>query len=288
MSVYENVFDTISEMTKANSPKQEGDYEQDGLLFCGKCHTAKQVRINFLGVEKKPYCICKCEQEKREAEEKARQQVELERRIYRNKLNAFPDVKDDTAPEDDMRNWTFENDNGKQPELSAAAKRYVENFESFMKQGKGLLLYGSVGVGKSYIAGCIANAVLDKGYQVLMTTFDRIETTAFGMSSGKQEYFDSLNRIPLLILDDLGAERDTEYMQEIVYKVIDSRCRVNLPIIITSNLTSQELKSPENIMKQRIYSRLLKMCHPIHVKGDDQRKRKALESYAETKKILGI
>lgn len=287
--MYEKIFDKLAEKAKENTVVNENDYMgDDGLMYCGKCHTAKQVRVEFLGIEKTPFCLCKCEQAKLEAENQMRKQAEERERIVRNKIKAFPDVKDDAPPEDDMRNWTFENDNGKQPELMTAARKYVENFELFKNQGKGLLLYGSVGVGKSYAAGSIANALLDKGYEVLMTTFDRIESTAFGLSSGKQEYFDSLNRFPLLILDDLGAERDTEYMQEIVYKVIDSRSRVNLPLIITSNLTSADLKNPAGVSKQRIYSRLLKMCHPIYVKGDDQRKLKAVEGYAETKKILGI
>lgn len=289
MPDYGKILDGIAKAAEENTPVDPSDYiGEDGLMICGKCHTPKQCRVTFLGIEKTPFCLCKCEQEKRDEEERQRQQGELRQRIARNRIKAFPDVNDDTPPEDDMRNWTFDNDKGYQPELSAAARKYVESFEMFKSQGKGLLLYGSVGVGKSFVAGCIANALLDKGYDVLMTTFDRIETTAFGMTSGKQDYFDSLNRKTLLVLDDLGAERDTEYMQEIVYKVIDSRSRINLPLIVTSNLTSQDLKNPVGVMKQRIYSRLLKMCHPICVKGEDQRKRKAVEQYAETKRILGL
>ena len=282
---YTQIIDNLSSMAKTEG---ENDYiGADGLLVCGKCHTPKQVRVNFLGQEKTPYCICKCEQEKQAAEERARNQVELARRIARNRDIAFPDVDVETTPEDDMRIWTFENDNMKHPELTTAAKKYVENFETFKKQGKGLLFYGTVGTGKSYMAACIANALLNKGYEVLMTNFNRIANTAFD-ARDKQEYYDSLNRYQLLILDDLGVERNTEYMQEIVYTVIDSRSRINLPLIVTSNLTSQEFKNPVGINNQRIYSRILKMCHPIKVEGEDQRKLKAVQSFAETKKLLGL
>ena len=288
-----NLFDKINEKAEQGANISTDDYVgEDGLLVCGKCHTPKQCRINFLGQEKTPFCLCKCEKEKHEAEDRARKQAEetlaLVRRIRKNREMAFPDVDPETPPEDDMRNWTFANDDNGRPELSTAAKNYVEYFERFRREGKGLLLYGSVGTGKSFMAGCIANALLDKGISVCMTSFGRIENTVFGMRGDRQDYYDSLNRYSLLILDDFGAERSTEYMQEIVYNVIDSRSRANLPLILTSNLTSDELKNPKGIMAQRIYSRILQMCHPIRVDGDDRRKRKAVAGYAEMRKLLGI
>lgn len=284
-----NVFNAAEDAAKKNSVVNDNDYiGEDGLLICGNCHTPKQVRVSFLGQEKTPFCLCKCEQEKREAEDREREELEMRMRIARNREAAFPDMNNSVPDENDFRNWTFDKDNGQHPELSRAAREYVKNFEHFRRHGKGLLFYGSVGVGKSVMAACIANALLDKGYKVLMTTFARIEKETWGMKTGKQDYYDDLNRNTLLILDDLGVERNTDYMQEIVYSVIDTRSRAHLPLIVTSNLTNQELKNPEGISNQRIYSRLLDMCHPIHVCGEDQRRKKALQEFAETRKILGI
>lgn len=281
------VLDNISEEVKVNVSVHENDYiGDDGLLMCGNCNTPKQVRVSFLGIEKTPFCMCKCEAEKREAEEKERQKVNFEQMVEKNRSIAFPDC-DSRDAEDDMRNWTFYNDDQSRPELTRAGLNYVKHFNEFMRSGKGLLLYGTVGTGKSYMAACISNALLDKGYQVLMTSFSRIENTVFGLND-KQEYYDSLNRYHLLVLDDFGAERNSEYMQEIVYNVIDSRWRARLPLIVTSNLTSQQLKSPANITAERIYSRIIEMCHPITVSGTDRRKKKAVQSFAETKMLLGI
>lgn len=283
---YSEMIENLSTLAKTEG---ENDYiGADGLLVCGSCHTPKQVRVEFLGQEKTPYCLCKCEQEKREAEDRARKQSELKLQININRFHAFPDVNSETSPEDDMRNWTFENDDNAKPELTNAAKDYVENFEVFKKQGRGLLLYGTVGTGKSYISGCIANALIDKGYEVLMTSLSRIESTLFGMKGNKQEYIDSLNRYQLLVLDDFGAERGTEYMQEIVYNVINSRLKANLPLIVTSNITASEFKNPQSIGAERIYSRLLVMCQPIMVNGEDRRKKEAVSRFAETKRILGL
>lgn len=278
--MFEKVIENVMKTQENNTVVNPEDYIKDGLIHCGKCNTPKQCRVSFLGIEKTPFCLCKCEQARRDKEEAEKRQIEKEQVIARNKSIAFSDCSE-------MQYWTFENDNREKPELSNAALKYVENFEKFKNSGKGLLFYGSVGTGKSYISACIANALLNKGYSVLMTSFATIENTAFSISD-KQEYYDSLNRYTLLIIDDLGIERKTSYMQEIVYNVIDSRSRTGLPLIVTSNLTNDQLKNPSDINAQRVYSRLLKMCHPIAVNGDDRRKNKAMQDYAETKAILGI
>lgn len=285
--VFEEAFDEISEKVKVEVAVNENDYiGDDGLLICGNCNTPKQVRVSFLGIEKTPYCMCKCEIEKRDAEEKKRREEEFHQMVERNRLIAFPDCNPQIA-EKDMRNWTFANDDKSRPELTRAGIEYVRNFNEFMRKGKGILFYGTVGTGKSYMAGCIANALIDKGYQVLMTNFARIEHTVFSISD-KQEYYDSLNRYHLLVLDDFGVERSSEYMQEIVYSVIDNRWRAKSPMIVTSNLTSKQLKEPANINADRIYSRILEMCHPINVVGADRRKKDAVADYAATKALLGI
>lgn len=282
-------IDGIAKLAEKNIKVNENDYiGTDGLLVCGNCNTPKQVRVIFLGQEKTPYCMCKCEAEKREQDEKQSIQSSLSIKIARNKANAFPDVNVGEPAIDDVRCWTFEKDDGKNERLSRAARKYSENFKDYRSKGQGLLLYGSVGTGKSFMAGCITNAVLEQGYSAMMTSFSRIEKTLFGITSGKQEYIDNLNKYSLLVLDDFGVERSSEYMQEIVYNVIDGRNRVNLPLIVTSNLTSQELKSPVGIQNQRIYSRILEKCHPIHVPGDDRRKQKAVSRYAEMEKMLGL
>jgi len=282
------IIDEAADNAARNTKINDNDYIKDGLLHCGNCHTAKQVRVNFLGVEKMPFCLCKCEQEKRDAELKELKYAQVQQTTELRRYKAFPDCQSRCTTGEDMKNWTFANDDLTNPKISNAAKKYVDNFETFREQGKGLLLYGTVGTGKSYIAACIANALIDKGYEVLMTNFARIEKTAHGMRDDKQEYFDSLNEYPLLILDDLAAERDTSYMQEIVFNVIDSRCRANLPLIITSNLTNEELKNPANISNQRIFSRVLKMCHPIKVEGIDRRKKAAVSDYVDMQKMLGL
>lgn len=279
-------LDKIEKNAKSSIPINDCDYiGKDGLLYCGKCNTAKQARVKFLGVERTPLCLCKCEDKKLKAEEELERERRKQERIERSRVEAFPDCTATSSK--DMRSWNFGKDDNANPRISQMAKKYVNNFETFKQQGKGLLLHGSTGTGKTFISACIANALIDKGYKVLMTSFSRVENTVFGLSD-KQEYYDELNRYDLLILDDFGVERNTEYKQEIVYNVIDGRTKVNLPLIVTSNITAQELKNPKNTNEQRVFSRLLKMCHPISIEGKDRRITESVTSYAEMKKLLGI
>lgn len=276
-----SMIDGLEKAAAESIKAKEGDYYgEDGLLYCGTCKTKKQTRINILGMERTPFCLCRCEVEKREREEAERKRIEFERRVKELRRTGFP--------ESDMQEWTFANDDGENSKIMTVAKNYVDNFSKMREDGKGLLLFGSVGAGKTYAAACIANALIDNGYPVLMTNFARIRNTVQGLFDGRQEYFDSLNRFPLLILDDLSAESKSEYMQEIVYSVIDARYRANLPLIITTNLTADELKHPADITNQRTFSRLFEMCIPIEITGDDRRRKKLKDDFNTYKDILGF
>jgi DNA replication protein DnaC len=187
-----------------------------------------------------------------------------------------------------MFNLTFANDDGKNEKLSNAMKKYVENFNDFKKNGKGLLLYGTVGTGKSYYSACICNALVEEGYDVLMTNFSRLTNAIQGTFDGKNEYIDSLQRYALLVIDDLGAERSTEYMQQMVFDIVDSRYRSGMPFIITTNLSAEEIKKPQEIGYARIYDRILERCFPIAVTGESRRKQEVKDTYFDIKEKLGL
>lgn len=269
------------EMTAAqNIRSNEGDYVEDGLLICGKCHTPKQCRVTLFGQVRTPMCLCRCEKEQRDAEEQERKKEERLRHIRDLKKIGFPDRE--------MSRWTFEADDRSNEKISTVAEKYVENFDEMKRKGKGLLFYGSVGTGKTFMSACIANALIDQGHPCLVTNFARLCNTISGMYEGKQEYIDGLNKFHLLVIDDLASERDTEYMNEIVHNLIDSRYRAGLPLIITTNLTADELKHPAEVRKQRIYSRLFEMCIPVEVKGKDRRKERLKSDYKDLEDLLGL
>ena len=259
---------------------EEGDYiGDDGLLYCHKCNTKKQTEVNVLGVIRRPMCMCKCQAAKRAAEEE-----EYKRRKFEERVNELRRVG---FPEADMRNWTFSNDDLANERITKAAQKYVDNFSELRKNGKGLLLYGNTGTGKTFAACEIANALIDKGYPVLVTNFARILNTLQGTFE-KQEYIDGFNNYQLLVIDDLGIERDTAYAKEQVFNIIDSRYRSGLPMIITTNLTMEKIKNPEDIENRRIYDRILERCFPVEVEGSSRRRKAVREDYEVMKNLLGL
>ena len=278
-----NLTDTIEkiEQEAAQSLTRESeDYVKDGLLYCHKCNTPKQARINVFGHIKAPMCLCKCEYEKYMAQEAEQEkQINMES-VKRLRKMGFQDAE--------MEKWTFDKDDKSNEKVSRMARQYVQRFEHMLLSSRGILFYGSVGTGKTFISCCIANALIENGYPCLVTNFARLTNTISGMFEGKQDYLDSLNRFDLLVIDDLASERDTEYMGEIVQNIIDSRYRSGKPLIVTTNLTSQELRNPTDIRKQRIYSRLFEMCVPVEVKGKDRRKQKLKDEYSEMEEVLGL
>lgn len=185
-----------------------------------------------------------------------------------------------------LYSWTFEKDNGKNPVMKVA-RDYVSKWSDFASKNAGLVLWGDVGTGKTFFAACIANALVEQNVSVKMTNFSTILNDLFS-ESDKNKYLDRLNDHSLLIIDDLGIERGTEYALEQVYNVIDTRYKSGKPLIITTNLTLDELKYPTDIPHKRIYDRVLGMCVPVMFNGVNFRKEEAAAKMEVAKKLFGL
>ena len=90
----------------------------------------------------------------------------------------------------------------------------------------------------------------------------------------------------LLIIDDLGTERGTDYVLEQVYQIIDQRYKNKQPLIVTTNLTWQEIKNAETTAMQRIYDRIVEMCLPVQVTGTSKRSDANLEKRTKAKALF--
>ena len=245
----------IAAAAKAN-PERPGDYRKDGLLYCGKCKTQKEYRLPGVTVR----CMCSCEAAKYEEEEAERQ--ERKRRDYIERLRRVSGCD---------RSATFANADNTL--VLDKCRRYVTAWERMLADNIGLLLWGNTGNGKTFAAACIANALMDQAVPVLMTSFPRVLANITGLfADDRAEYIDSLSSYKLLVIDDLGAERQSEYSLEQVYSVIDIRYQSKKPLIVTTNLPLEEIKNPKNMEYQRIYDRILEMCVPIHFVGESKRK----------------
>lgn len=270
----------IKAATAAKADKNAEDYYKDGVLVCGKCHTNKEKKIQLAGECVTVHCICKCESEERERIQKQKDYEEEMRRIERLKVASLMDAKLKSAT---LKTFTQKEDNQK---LYTIVKNYVDNFETFYKSNRGLLFWGTVGTGKSYAAACIANELLNRKIPVVMTSFVKVLQVIQDNTENETEFVNRLCAARLLIIDDLGTERNTDYALEKVYNVIDSRYRTGKPLILTTNLNLQDMQMTQDIRYQRIYDRIFEMCHPVMVNGTSWRINQAKERFNETKRLL--
>lgn len=153
------------------------------------------------------------------------------------------------------------------------------------EKNQGLLLYGPVGTGKSYTAACIANALMEQSVTVVMTSFVKILQDIQSVGN-EANYIQILNSASLLIIDDLGAERNTDYALEKVYNIIDSRSRTDKPMILTTNLELSDMLECTDIRYKRVYDRIFETCYPVEMKGKSFREIEAAQRFEEMQKFL--
>ena len=237
---------------------------EDGLEYCSSCHTPRE-RILPHPIDGKPFHVhfmCECQRQAYESEQAAREKREFEEMVDRNRGVCLHIKR--------MRDWTFANDDGKNPAV-AKAKAYVDAWDDMKSSGIGLMLWGGVGTGKTYLAAAIANELLDQGKRVLMRDFSEISNISI---FDADEYVSSLSSYDLVILDDLGAERKSEFALQNVFNVVNRRWEYGKPMIVTTNLSIKEMKdlaAKDELQYQRIYDRLFDMCTPICVNGTSRR-----------------
>ncbi len=262
------------------NPKESGDViGNDGLLVCGKCRKRKQKRISLMGKEKVVPILCDCRLKEIQEKKKKDEYEETMRRISR--------LKDASMMANKFRNATFSSYRIREEnrKIFNLAKNYVQNFSEMRKKNQGILFYGPPGTGKSYTAACIANALMEKQISVIMTSFVKI-LQDIGMGDREAEYIQILNYASLLIIDDLGAERNTEYAIERVYNVIDSRIREEKPLILTTNFSLSEMMECEDIQRKRIYDRVFEACFPVEMPGKSFRQIEAAKRFDDMKKYM--
>lgn len=261
----------------------EGSYYigDDGLKHCSVCDEALEIKIHWPWGDKTETCMCKCRTEAYHADMAALKTDETGLQIMR-----YTDINRRLNPS--ISDMTFEKDNGSQPKLSFC-REYAKNFEDKLKRGSGLILLGPCGTGKSFGAGCILNSVLNQGYRALMISIEKIAEQAEEAGfEGKGEYFDDLMNIPLLIIDDLGTARETEYMMQITNRVISDRDKSMKPLIITTNIPYEDIRNPRTDDWARIWSRINARAIPINFSGTDKRSESAAKLRDETRKLIEI
>lgn len=279
----------IAQTSLDRQKPRSGDYDVDGITYCGTCGKARQGFKEFpLPTEENPdniirvkmgfLCDCdKAEEEREKAEEQRKKDFE---RI--EKLRAIS-LMDERMKE--SRFGTFEETKYNAKNLKLC-RRYVEKFDQMMENNQGLLLWGDVGTGKSFAAACIANDLLDQMHPVVMTSFVKLIAAMDADRSISERLINQLNAADLVIFDDLGTERSTDTALEKVYNIIDSRYRRKRPMIVTTNVTMNQMKEEADLRYRRIYDRLFEGCYPMQFVGPSWRKKTAARSWDAMAKLL--
>ncbi|MCM1245711.1 MAG: ATP-binding protein [Roseburia sp.] len=276
MDEVEEIFDSFGKTQK----EQDDYYGEDGLLYCGKCRTKRETKITYGGMVRTVPCICRCRSEKREKRKARDEYEEKMRMVERLRNNSLMESKYKAASFSSLIQ-TKENQ-----KVCGIAKKYTEQFSTMFENNQGILFWGSVGTGKSYLAACIANTLLNNMVTVVMTSFVEILQKLQNPQFDESTYLENLNRVKLLIIDDLGTERNTDYALEKVYNVIDGRYRSGMPLILTTNMALDEMMKTTDIRYKRVYDRIFEMCYPVHVTGDSWRKTEAARRFDEMKSIM--
>lgn len=277
----------LSQVGSACPGKEPGDYydQKTGLLHCGKCGEAKEMQIDIpaFGGLKTVKTMCRCMQDQ---QKKMKRDMELAEEQHRVDLLMRFSIIDKRFKNSTFDRFVQTRDNAKAYRI---ARNYVDHFEEMYARAKGLMFFGQSSRGKTFIASCIANALLANAVPVVVTSTVKLASPSGLYSREGDEQraiIANMNAARLLVLDDLGAERDTSFKAEQVFDLIDSRYNSNRPLIVTTNLSLRQMQDETDIRRQRVYERLFEMCYPVECTGPSWRQETAANDYDEISKIL--
>lgn len=285
-----SMLKTIADRGIANQKVNPGDtYDADGCLTCGVCKRPRQKFIMVAAptdaeperkMRMKVTTQCDCEVAKENAEKRLKEDQDAMEKVMRLRKASLMDAKFKGATFD---NFSVTKSNERNLKL---CKRYATAFDAMLEKNQGLILWGNVGTGKSFAAACIANYLLDRGVPVIMTSLVKLLELIQGGEEKETDILARLNSAKLVIFDDLGAERNTDYALEKIYNIVDSRYRRQKPMIFTTNLTVAEMQEETDIRYSRIYDRVFEVCYPMQFIGQSWRMKAASRRFDEMEQLL--
>lgn len=160
-----------------------------------------------------------------------------------------------------------------EPRVVAAVRRYVDTLPDQLARGQGLWLQGDVGTGKTTLAMLVSSEALRRGHSVAIYSLPRLlgmlrESFDDGSEATLSELLDRLTAVELLHLDDVGAEKQSPWVIEQLYSIVNARYEDGRAIVLTTNLEPPELREQ---IGARTVSRLTEICEEIPLHGDDHR-----------------
>lgn len=237
--------------------------------YCGKEYIEnKDIPANFPefireAMRYRPACNCEEKQEKKRREE---QEKERQRQCLMNKVKRYKDI---SVIDKKFLDSRFDNADMADKHM-AMAKKYAENFIKYGTAEGGILLYGGVGTGKTYATACICNELMSNEKTVLVMNLGLYYLKLRReWAEAENDVLNYVKTCDLLVIDDLGTENVSEFTKEKMFNLIDTRYRANKPMLITTNLTPDEIREK---LGSRIADRIAGSCLEYEVKGESKRK----------------
>jgi DNA replication protein DnaC len=160
------------------------------------------------------------------------------------------------------------------PKLVGEVRRYIQDIGANLDAGRGLWFMGNVGTGKTTLAMLVSKSALERGRSVAIYSLPRLlneirKTYNEGSELSYLELLDSLASVDLLHIDDVGAERQNEWVLEQLYSIVNARYEEERAIVLTTNLDVPVLREQ---ISERTVSRLIEMCgEPLPLYDEDRR-----------------
>ncbi len=245
--------------------------------FCGK--ELSPIGLEFLYANISPdnikYERCICDKAKEYWKEKDEQEYKNERRKrFRDFINEIYKQSYIGSKYQDMNFENFNINSGNEMAVKVA-KDYTNRSITKM-QTKGLIITGESGVGKTHLASSIANKLIENDKIVLMgrltTLLDMIKETFRDNTKSENELIELYSNVDMIIIDDLGTEKISQWALERLYTIIQNRNEDGLPIIITTRFDKQGLikrfsRSQDEQLVDAIISKLYQMCYGITLRN---------------------
>lgn len=154
----------------------------------------------------------------------------------------------------------------RQPDAFKTTSTFLQKWDEAKKTGRGLIFVGDVGTGKTHLSFAVFNELVRRGVKGLAVTVPDLMDELRPRSEEKQiEQLEALKTVDILLLDDLGAQRNTPWVTERLFIIINARYNNLKPTIITSNSRLEELDKVDGW--RRIVDRISEMCRPVKMDG---------------------
>ena len=261
--------------------------------FCGK--DLKPIGLDYLYVNISPEFIeyerCTCEKSINYWKEiDMKDQEQKKRQHYKEIINQFysQNYISKRLKEYKFDNFKVTDINKKEVEI---AKDYTNKCIN-NKLENGLIITGNSGVGKTHLAASISNELIEKDILVLMgrltSLLDMIKETFKDNSKSENELIDLFSNLDMIVIDDLGTEKISQWALDKLYTIIENRNENKLPIIITTRFDRQSLlnrfyQSNDKDLSNAIIQKLYQMCYGIELKRYDENDKEKVSTSDQTK-----